>query len=127
MPVVRSTHTPDMIYSLTTRAVRVLFVISYIVATITVAHDRSVHVADRFHSFSSTAPSIRPPCGHVIEALPQFSHAKKPRPFVVGVLPAAIHRTVCFGEIETVEQHRLQYKRSLFILTRTTRAPPPLT
>jgi hypothetical protein len=116
-----------MIGSFTARAVRVFFVVSYIVATITVAHDRSVHVADRFHSISSAGPSIRPPCGHVIEALPQFSHAKKPRPFVVGVLPAAIHRTVCFVETETVEQHRLQYKPSLFILARNTRAPPPLT
>ena len=115
-----------MIDSLTARAVRVLFVISYIVATITVAHDRSVHVADRFHSFSSAGPAIRPPCGHVIEALPQFGHAKKPQPFVAGVLPSVIHRTVRFVQTETVEQHRVEYRPSLLLSTRTTRAPPPL-
>lgn len=113
--------------SFTARAVRVLFVVSYIVATITVAHDRSVHVADRFHSFSSAGPSIKPPCGHVVESLPQFSHAKKPRPFIVGVLPAVIHTTVRFVQAETVVEHRVEYRPSLLLSTRTTRAPPPLT
>jgi hypothetical protein len=104
---------------------RVLFVLFYIAATIAVAEDRSVHAVDRFNASRSSETRLKVPCHHLINALPHFSHSKRPRPYVPSASAAVVQITKPVpGEFE--ERPRIEYRSPLGYEVSSTRGPPVL-
>jgi len=106
-----------------TLAGRVLFVLFYFAATITAAQTRSVHAARRFNAVSSVGAAVGSPARYDINAIPFFSHSKKPNPYV------SVNRTnpvqiPVFIVYEPVFELSVQYESSPRIQTRNSRGPP---
>jgi hypothetical protein len=106
---------------------RVLFVIFYFAATISVAGERSVRAADRVgHFTASEFESAKSPHESFVKHLPHFSHAKKVKPAIADVslelfpVPRLI--------IRKFEDHpQIEYSSWCECGSNSSRAPPALT
>ena len=106
------------------RACRVIFVLFYIAASVAVSGYCSVHAAYQFKdAVHSLEIQVKVPRHHLINALPNFGHSKRPRPSICGVSPASVRITKpAAGEI--AEQRGIEYLTRVAYQLTNPRAPP---
>src|SRR5262245_22119559 len=105
---------------------RVLFVVFYIWATVTVASERTSRVIDRFqHLGRAKTVQLNSPCRHSTEELPNFGHVEKSsRTLVDASLRFSPSPRLVIREFEELPQ--VEYSSLHDIEVHGSRAPPAL-
>ena len=105
---------------------RVIFVVFYIWATVTVSSERTSRVVDRFqHRGALETIQLHSPCQHSSEELPNFGHAEKSTRNVVDVSREFFHTPqLAIRQFEKLPQ--VEYFSLHDIEVHSSRAPPAL-